>query len=684
MSATVEPPETPDLREAAVHGVRWAAMVRGAAEVVLMASMILLARLISPTEFGYFAVAIIAQELAIVITAEGIGTALVQRKTVDREHLQAGLALALVTGLVFMVLTLVAASLIVSPIFGARTADFVRLSSPLFLIAAAGTVPMALLRRRLAFKRLSMIDFGTSVMRVGVAVVLAIAGLEGESLVFGGIAAGLTTTVLAWASAPAPLPRWRLQAAREVMSYGLPASIASISWVGFRNCDYAIIGARLGAVQAGYYFRAYNLAVEYQKKISIVMGQVGLPLLARSGDEMSAMRGHMVRLIAILTFPLLAILAITAPELVPWLFGSEWTPAVVPMQILAVGGASTLVIDAVGVALMASGRPRALLGFGFGHFGVYAGAVLLATPWGLAGVAGAATVVHTAFMVVAYRLMVRGTDESWVHHMWADVGPAIVGSLGLVAVAVPVSIGLSAAGTPTLVQLVAVTLVGLGGYALTLRLTFPTAFATIVMLVRRVLPSAPRLPRPVPRIWKYRALSTCRRVTGKGIVHQPVLLLGSGAIAIGRDVRFGWPTSPEFHTGYLHLEAAAPEAVIEIGEEAEINNNAYIKSEGAGIYIGPRALLGSNVQILDSDFHDLHPDRRRGGRPAMAPVHLEENVFIGDGTKILKGVTIGRDSVVGAGSVVTRSIPAGVIAAGNPARVVRELRGAEDRAVVAR
>ena len=188
----------------------------------------------------------------------------------------------------------------------------------------------------------------------------------------------------------------------------------------------------------------------------------------------------------------------------------------------------------------------------------------------------------------------------------------------------------------------------------------------------------------VPRIWKYRALSTCRRVTGKGIVHQPVLLLGSGAIVIGRDVRFGWPTSPEFHTGYLHLEAAAPEAVIEIGDEAEINNNAYIKSEGAGIHIGARALLGSNVQILDSDFHDLHPDRRRGSRPAMAPVHLEENVFIGDGTKILKGVTIGRDSVVGAGSVVTRSIPAGVIAAGNPARVVRDLVDAEDRAVAAR
>src|SRR4051794_30908367 len=208
MSATGDPTGA-DLREAGVHGLRWTAMARVAVEAVLLVSMVVLARLISPTEFGYFAVAIIAQELAIVITAEGIGTALVQRATVDREHLQAGLWLALATGVVLMVLTLVAAPLIVSPIFGGRTADFVRLSSPLFIIAAAGTVPMALLRRRLAFRRLSVIDLATSVMRVSVAVVLAIAGLEGESLVFGGIAAGLTTTVLAWASAPAPLPRMR-------------------------------------------------------------------------------------------------------------------------------------------------------------------------------------------------------------------------------------------------------------------------------------------------------------------------------------------------------------------------------------------------------------------------------------------------------------------------------------------
>jgi len=176
-----------------------------------------------------------------------------------------------------------------------------------------------------------------------------------------------------------------------------------------------------------------------------------------------------------------------------------------------------------------------------------------------------------------------------------------------------------------------------------------------------------------PRIWKYQALSTCRRVSGSPTVYQPVLFHGLGAIVIGRGVEFGWPRSMAFHSGYSHVEAGPAEAVIEFGDHAQVNNNAFIKSEGAGIRIGAHALIGSFVQIYDSDFHDLDPGRRRSGQPRMAPVELAENVFIGDGVKILKGVSVGADSVIGAGAVVVSSIPAGVVAAGNPARVIREL-----------
>ena len=104
-----------------------------------------------------------------------------------------------------------------------------------------------------------------------------------------------------------------------------------------------------------------------------------------------------------------------------------------------------------------------------------------------------------------------------------------------------------------------------------------------------------------------------------------------------------------------------------------INNNAVIKSEGPGITIARGSVLGSGVTIYDSDFHDLRPGRRHAGEARTGAVLLCEDVFVGDGVKILKGVRIGAHSVLGAGSVVTRSIPEGVIAAGNPARVVREL-----------
>jgi acetyltransferase-like isoleucine patch superfamily enzyme len=175
------------------------------------------------------------------------------------------------------------------------------------------------------------------------------------------------------------------------------------------------------------------------------------------------------------------------------------------------------------------------------------------------------------------------------------------------------------------------------------------------------------------RIAKYRALSTCRDLGGSPILLQPVLFLGPGSIHLGEDIEFGWPTSSDYHAGYCHLEASTPGAKIEIGDGAQINNNAFIKSEGPGIEIGPRALLGSHVTIYDSDFHDLRIGRRRGGQPRMAAVELAEEVFVGDRVMILKGVRIGAHSVIGAGSVVTHSIPDRMIAAGNPARIVGEV-----------
>jgi acetyltransferase-like isoleucine patch superfamily enzyme len=192
-------------------------------------------------------------------------------------------------------------------------------------------------------------------------------------------------------------------------------------------------------------------------------------------------------------------------------------------------------------------------------------------------------------------------------------------------------------------------------------------------LGRRVARPALEALMQQPRILKYRALSTCPRLSGSPIVLQPVLFAGPGAIVLGEDVQFGWKSSPLFYSGYCYLEVSRPEASITLGDRVEFNNNSMLKSEGAGISVGRDGLFGAHVEIFDSNFHDLDPARRRAGQQRMAPVDIGPNVFVGMSVKVLKGVTIGADSVIGAGAVVASSIPAGVIAAGNPARVVREL-----------
>jgi acetyltransferase-like isoleucine patch superfamily enzyme len=97
------------------------------------------------------------------------------------------------------------------------------------------------------------------------------------------------------------------------------------------------------------------------------------------------------------------------------------------------------------------------------------------------------------------------------------------------------------------------------------------------------------------------------------------------------------------------------------------------------ITIGDRVVVGANTTISDTDFHPLDAVRRQNEPLAGETklVIIEDDVFIGMNCLILKGVTIGKGSVIGAGSVVTKDIEPGVIAAGNPAKVIRELQGDE-------
>ncbi len=113
------------------------------------------------------------------------------------------------------------------------------------------------------------------------------------------------------------------------------------------------------------------------------------------------------------------------------------------------------------------------------------------------------------------------------------------------------------------------------------------------------------------------------------------------------------------------------------GRNTHLGSNVYANFnltlvDDTDVYIGDSVMIGPNVTIATAG-HPIDPELRRKVAQFNIPVRIGNNVWIGAGAVILPGVTIGDDSVIGAGSIVTKDIPAGVVAVGNPCRVLRPI-----------
>jgi acetyltransferase-like isoleucine patch superfamily enzyme len=145
-----------------------------------------------------------------------------------------------------------------------------------------------------------------------------------------------------------------------------------------------------------------------------------------------------------------------------------------------------------------------------------------------------------------------------------------------------------------------------------------------------------------------------------------LVIKGPGRVTFGDDIN-AWA-----HAEKNVLITYTPDSRITIGDGTRLN--------GAGIMayttveIGPRCILGSTL-VFDSDFHPLDPAHRHDPDAPVtcAPIRIEENAWLAGQSAVLKGVTVGKNSVVGFRAVVSEDVPSNVVVAGNPARIVKRI-----------
>jgi len=154
-------------------------------------------------------------------------------------------------------------------------------------------------------------------------------------------------------------------------------------------------------------------------------------------------------------------------------------------------------------------------------------------------------------------------------------------------------------------------------------------------------------------------------------VNMP-LILGYGSIFVGDNVTIGGNAT--FIVSYKRN----PDPTISIGDHVYIGY-ATVLSCADSITIGDRVLIAEGCSIYDNNNHPIDPEDRANNEPVglkdIAPVVIEDDAWIGAHSIILKGVIVRRGSVVAAGSVVTKSVPAMTVVAGNPAKVVKQIIG---------
>jgi acetyltransferase-like isoleucine patch superfamily enzyme len=123
------------------------------------------------------------------------------------------------------------------------------------------------------------------------------------------------------------------------------------------------------------------------------------------------------------------------------------------------------------------------------------------------------------------------------------------------------------------------------------------------------------------------------------------------------------------------LRTLRPDALLEIREDCGLSGTSVCAAKS--VIVGKRVLIGANVMIFDTDFHARAAENRRYNNDwseiGTAPVSVEDDVFIGAGSIVAKGVSIGKNSIVGAGAVVVHAIAANSVACGNPARLVADV-----------
>lgn len=409
----------------------WSGAARFGVQATNLVSMIVLAHLLSPEDFGVVAMAMAVVGFLMLFTELGIRPSIVRQPTLTVAVLDTGFWINVLTGVALAVVIALLAPLIALAYGEPRVSDVVRVLG-LNVALSVGAVPLALYERRLQLRRIAFIEVLAAVLGAGAGITVAIAGGQEWSLVVQVLASTSLTSAMLLATADwRPHAKFDRHIAKDLWGFSLRVTLYGAVNFWARAFDNVIIGRVSGSSALGLYSRAYSLMLFPVSAASQVVGRIALPVLVRvpEGETKEKIYLQMLALVAFASTPAFIILGVFAPTIVRVVFGPQWTDAAPLVRALAVAGMAQAPIAIAGALYQALGRAGAMLVWGVVATAITWVGIVVGVIWdGAHGVAVLYAVTSVLLAPVALYVMARVAGFSAVR-MIATPGAEIVAGL---------------------------------------------------------------------------------------------------------------------------------------------------------------------------------------------------------------------------------------------------------------
>ncbi len=432
MADSSQTPETIErgVRTAAIRGVLWVSGERVTTRIVDQVFTLVLARLLSPRDFGLVAAATVFTGFMQSFTQMGLGSAIIQRKEVDEDHLSSAFTAHLAVAVALVLLVGVGSRLFSTFMHEPAVGTVALVLSFGFILAAGSAIQIAVISRSLEYRRLAIRILIATLMGGVVGVLMARAGMGVWSLAGQMLTVTGATTALIYSSAGwRPRLYFSWPKFLDLWSFGMPLLVARLLTFFIRYSDNLLIGRYLGASALGYYAIAYTLFAAPITDLVILGNQVMMSAFSRlQGQADQFKRAFLVasRYVAMAALPAVLGMALLAPLVVKALFGAGYLPAAHVLSILAVAGFISLMLALGPSALQAAGHSRLQLRWTIISLVLYVPAFVIGLRWGIIGVGSGYLVATVLLTPILYHYVARVVGLT-IREMVDALAPSLIG-----------------------------------------------------------------------------------------------------------------------------------------------------------------------------------------------------------------------------------------------------------------